>query len=118
MRRKIMSAALAAVLVTLGVLAGTQLPGAAQSDQAARTARLETLRVLGVDAADSRLPAYVPAEWGRLVTVEKTGPNNYTLFLQADSGEIFLVQLIQNGNYLFLDRYDKGGVALVLKRQP
>jgi len=73
---------------------------------------------LEAQAANSRRPVYLPAEWGRLVGVEKTAANHYTLFLQADSGEIYLVGLIQSGKYLFLDTYDDGGTALVIRREP
>ena len=40
------------------------------------------------------------------------------LFLQADNGEIYLVRLTQQREYFYLDISDKGGVVLVIKRQP
>ncbi len=43
---------------------------------------------------------------------------NYTLFLQSTSGEIYVVQPLQSGDYLYLDTYDEGGVASVIQREP
>lgn len=101
-----------------GLLLGVRLPTAAQAERRVRPARVEPMQNLEVEAARSRRPAYLPPEWGRLVAVEKTGNVNYTLFLAADNGEIYVVRLIQSGDYLYLDTYDNGGVALVLQREP
>ncbi len=73
---------------------------------------------LGISTDESRRPVYLPPEWGYLVAVEKTGAANYTLFLQSTSGEIYVVRLLQSGDYLYLDTYDNGGVALVIEREP
>jgi hypothetical protein len=81
-------------------------------------ARLETMRNLGLDTAKSGFPVALPQEWGRLTAVEETDPMGYSLFLQNDSGEIYIVRLIQRGQYLYLDTYDQGGVALVIRRSP
>jgi hypothetical protein len=66
----------------------------------------------------SHRPAYIPMEWGRLVSVQRLDATNVELFLQAENGDIFLVRLAQRGAYLYMDTSDKGGVALVIKRQP
>jgi hypothetical protein len=71
-----------------------------------------------VDASSSNRPAYIPAEWGRLVSVERLDASKVQLFMQADNGDIYLVRLAQRGEYLYMDTSDKGGVALVIRRQP
>jgi hypothetical protein len=81
-------------------------------------ARLETMRNLGLDTAKSGFPVALPEEWGRLIAVEETDAMGYSLFLQNDRGEIYIVRLIQRGRYLYLDAYDQGGVALVIRRSP
>lgn len=89
-----------------------------QPKTAVRPAHLEAMRNMGVNTAQSGFPAYLPREWGSLVTVQKTEDANYVLFLQSENGEIYLVRLIQRGEYLYLDTYDRGGVALVIRRNP
>jgi hypothetical protein len=98
------------------LLLGVRLGIGAETEGRVRPARVEQMQNLGVDAASSRQPVFVPAEWGRLVAVEKTGSSDYVLFLEADRGEIYVVRLIQSGDYLYLDTRDEGGVALVVKR--
>jgi hypothetical protein len=100
------------------LLLGARLRTGAETEEGVRPARVERMQNLGVDAASSRQPVFVPAEWGRLVAVEKTDSLDYVLFLEGESGEIYVVRLIQNGDYLYLDTRDNGGVALVVKRQP
>jgi hypothetical protein len=73
---------------------------------------------LELNASSSHRPAYIPAEWGRLVSVQRLDELTVQLFLQADNGEIYLVRLTQQGEYFYLDTSDKGGVVLVIKRQP
>jgi hypothetical protein len=89
-----------------------------QSKTGVRPAHLESMQNMDLNISKSGLPAYLPREWGSLVTVQKTDGAGYLLFLQNDVGEIYLVRLIQNGDYLFLDTYDRGGVALVIRRNP
>src|SRR5262245_39944867 len=81
-------------------------------------AKLEAMQNAGLDLSKSGFPATLPREWGRLVSVQKTDNSGYTLFLQNDRDEIYLVRLLQRGQYLFLDTYDQGGVALVIRRTP
>ena len=73
---------------------------------------------LEVRVATSHRPAYIPREWGRLVAVEEIGNSHYVLFLEAENGDIFVVRLIQRGDYLYLDTHDQGGVTLVIQREP
>jgi len=105
------------IALSVLVLAPVQM-SPQQAKPSVRPARVELMQNLEIDAADSGFPAYVPREWGRLVSVQKTDALRYLLFLEAENGEIFLVRLIQRGEYLYLDTYDKGGVALVIKREP
>lgn len=85
---------------------------------AVRPAKVVRIRNLELNAEKSNRPAYLPAEWGRLVSVQSIGGGSYWLFLQAESGDIYLVRLTQRGNYLYVDTSDQGGVALVIPRRP
>jgi hypothetical protein len=83
-----------------------------------RPALVEQMQNLELSANSSRRPSYIPPEWGRLVSVERLSDSKVELFLQAESGEIYLVRLTQLGDYLYLDTSDRGGVTLVLRREP
>jgi hypothetical protein len=83
-----------------------------------RPSTLARIQNLELDQSSSHRPAYIPAEWGKLVSVQRLDELKVQLFLQADSGEIYLVRLTQQGDYFYLDTSDKGGVVLVIKRQP
>ena len=78
--------------------------------------RVEVMRNLGLDSAKSDLPVSLPREWGRLVSVQKIDATGYSMFLQNDGGEIYIVNLIQRGQYFYLNTYENGGVALVVRR--
>jgi len=90
------------------------------SDQlnAVRPGRIERMQNFEQSVTGSFRPAYVPAEWGRLVAVQKIDDLRYLLFFQSEKGDLYLVGLIQNGSYLFLDTTDRGGIATVLPRKP
>src|ERR1700738_5185890 len=83
-----------------------------------RPTTVTPMQNLELNASSSRRSAYIPPEWGKLVSVQKLGELKVQLFLQADNGEIYLVRLTQQGEYFYLDTSDKGGVVLVIKRQP
>ena len=91
---------------------------ATQQVTAVRPAKVAQMQNLELEESLSHRPAYIPSEWGRLVSVQRLNETNVELFLQAENGEIFLVRLAQRGEYLYMDTSDKGGVALVIKRQP
>ena len=66
-------------------------------------------------------PMYVPREWGRLVAVQPI-QDKLALFLEAETGEIFVVALVVSGNFtqsndLAVD-LTHGGVVTVIPRQP
>jgi hypothetical protein len=75
------------------------------------------MRNITLDAARSGIPASLPREWGRLVNVQKIDDTNYSLFLTNDGGEIYIVNLIQRGQYFHLNTYANGGAALVIRRE-
>jgi hypothetical protein len=114
-RRWIFPAALFLALVAIVVAPRTAAP---QQVRSARPAVVERMQNLELSANSSRRPAYLPPEWGRLVSVQRLNDAKLELFLQAENGEIYLVRLTQQGGYLYLDTTDQGGVALVLSRQP
>ena len=89
-----------------------------QQTGAVKPALLEPMQNMGVNASESGRPAYLPAEWGKLVSVQRLENDRLVMFLQSDSGEIYVVRLVQRGQYLNLDTYDQGGVALVIRRNP
>lgn len=83
-----------------------------------RPEKVERMQNLELSASSSRRPAYLPPEWGKLVSVQRLNESKVQLFLQAESGDIYFVRLTQQGEYLYLDTTDQGGVALVLRRHP
>jgi hypothetical protein len=89
-----------------------------QQAGAIRPATVTRMQNLELNESSSGRPAYIPAEWGKLVSVQRLDELRVQLFLQADNGEIYLVRLTQQGEYFYLDTSDKGGVVLVIKRQP
>ncbi|MCZ2074457.1 MAG: hypothetical protein HUU41_00200 [Bryobacteraceae bacterium] len=93
-------------------------PAVSQQQQSkVKPAKLEFLQNMGVNRSESGRPAFLPREWGRLVSVQQIEGDRYVLFLQGDDGAIYLVRLLQQGQYLYLDTYDQGGVALVIRRE-
>jgi len=76
------------------------------------------MRNQGLNTSRSGFPVLLPREWGRLVSVQKMDATNYSMFLQNDAGEIYIVNLIQRGQYFDLNTYDNGGTALVIRRGP
>jgi hypothetical protein len=89
-----------------------------QQASSVRPASVERMQNLELSASSSRRPAYLPPEWGHLVSVQRLNDSRVQLFLQAESGDIYFVRLTQQGEYLYLDTTDQGGVALVLRRRP
>ncbi len=104
---------LAAILL-LPAPMSTQRP----SEGAVRPAKVDRMQNFEVEAGSSYRPAYIPAEWGHLVGVQKLDDLYTELYLQAENGDVYLVRLLHRGGYLYLDTSDKGGVVLVIKRQP
>jgi hypothetical protein len=103
------------VFITMGLWpanVSTQQAGGIRPSTVARIQNLE------LNESSSHRAAYIPAEWGKLVSVQRLDELKVQLFLQADNGEIYLVRLTQQGEYFYLDTSDKGGVVLVIKRQP
>src|SRR5215475_7709050 len=108
MKKKL--ALLPVFIALIGTLAVSQ-----DRSAAVQPAKLEPVRNIGLDQSRSGLQTVLPKEWGRLVDVQRLDGNAYMMFLQNDAGEIYLVRLINQANYLYLDTYDQGGVALVIK---
>jgi hypothetical protein len=99
--------------------AGLAAARTAESQGAAvRPARVAQIKNFDLEAARSNRPAYVPREWGKLVSVERLDEQHFALFFQPDTGELILVRMVQRGGYLYLDTRDEGGVATVLRREP
>jgi len=73
---------------------------------------------LGATVTSSYRPTYLPREWGRLVAVERLDSTHLVLVLEGAKGEIYLVRLSQRGGYLFLDTTDRGGIAILIPREP
>jgi len=96
----------------------TQSSSQNRPDVSAQPPRVEVMRNQGLDASRSGFPVSLPREWGRLISVQKTDAVDYSMFLQNDAGEIYIVNLIQRGQYFYLNTYDYGGTALVIKRGP
>ncbi len=105
-------------LMLLAALLPTRLRTQAQRERSVRPAKVEQMQNLELEASTSSRPVYIPREWGRLVSVQKTDALSYALFLQDEDGRIFVVRLAQRGGYLYLDTSDQGGVATVIKRTP
>lgn len=116
MMRKMMQGLLLCLVFLAGVLWAKT--GSTQQGGAVRPATVARMQNLELEGSTSHRPAYIPAEWGKLVSVQRLDDLKTQLFLQADNGDIYLVRLTQQGQYLYLDTSDKGGVALVIKRQP
>jgi hypothetical protein len=91
---------------------------ATQQVNSVRPATLERMQNLELSANSSRRPAYLPPEWGKLVSVQRLNEAKLQLILQDESGDIYFVRLTQQGEFLYLDTTDRGGVALVLRRSP
>lgn len=83
-----------------------------------RPSTVARMQNLELDASSSYRPAYIPAEWGKLVSVQRLDDLKVQLFLQGENGDIYLVRLTQQGQYFYLDTSDNGGVTLVIRRQP
>src|ERR1700687_3690214 len=75
-----------------------------------RPSTVTRMQNLELNESSSHRAAYIPAEWGKLVSVQRLDELRVELFLQADDGEIYLVRLTQQGEYLYVDTSDKGGV--------
>src|SRR5437764_13657064 len=82
-----------------------------------RPATVSRMQNLELETSSSHRPAYIPAEWGRLVSVQRLTAGKVQLFFEAENGDIYLVRLTQQGEYFYLDTSDKGGVALVIRRE-
>ena len=89
-----------------------------QQASSVRPSTLVRMQNLELNENSSHRPTYIPAEWGKLVSVQRLDALKVQLFLQAENGDIYLVRLSQQGEYLYLDTSDKGGVVLVIKREP
>jgi hypothetical protein len=63
-------------------------------------------------------PAYLPREWGRLVSVQKGIGDAYMMFLENDAGEITVARLSLRGNYFYLDTSPETGIVMQIKRNP
>ncbi len=66
-------------------------------------------------------PMYLPREWGRLVAVRPI-QDKLVLFLEAETGEIYVVPLVVSGNFsqsneLAVD-LTNGGIVTVIPREP
>lgn len=107
-------------LLILGLVEITLWPTtlATQQVRGVRPSTVARMQNLEAEESSSHRPAYIPMEWGKLVSVQRLDELKMQLFLQAENGDIYLVRLTQQGQYLYLDTSDKGGVALVIRRQP
>jgi hypothetical protein len=107
-------------LPILAVLTIALWPTAVSTQQVngVRPSTVARIQNLELEASSSHRPAYIPAEWGKLVSVQRLDELKVQLFLQAENGDIYLVRLTQQGEYFYLDTSDKGGVVLVIRRQP
>ena len=108
------------LFATLGILLlfAAQILASAQKNEPVSPAQVVPMQNLETEVARSGRPAYLPAEWGRLVTVERLGPNAVTLVLEAENGDLRFVVLTQRGAYFYLDTKDQGGVVTLLSRRP
>ena len=105
------------IMLLVGLLPFRPAVSQGQQQSKVKPAKLESLQNMGVNRSESGQPAFLPREWGRLVSVQQIEGDRYVLFLQGDDGAIYLVRLLQQGQYLYLDTYDQGGVALVIRRE-
>ena len=106
------------VLVLAVVLPVSRLWPAAQQKGPVQPTQVAPIENFEVDADKSFRPAYIPREWGRLVSVQKIGGLSYVLFLENEDGAIFLVRLTLRGNYLYVDTSEQGGIVTVIRREP
>jgi hypothetical protein len=107
------------ILLVLALAAMALWPAAVSTQvKSVRPAKVERMWNLELSADSSRRPAYLPPEWGTLVSVQRLNESKLQLVLQAEDGDIYFVRLTQVGEYLYLDTTDQGGVALVLRRSP
>lgn len=106
------------VLTLAGMLLPFGLSPEPQQEGPVRPAKVVPIENFEVDADKSYQPAYIPREWGRLVSVHRIGDLTYVLFLQTEDGDIFLVRLALRGGYLYLDTSEQGGTVTVIKREP
>lgn len=116
MQVKILTRILPMLLVALVLMSSTapQTP----STSSVSPAKLVRVPNFETEASRSNRPAYLPREWGRLVSVQRLDEARLMLILQAEGGEIYFVRMIQRGGYVYLDTVDQGGVASVLRREP
>jgi hypothetical protein len=117
-RSVLLPAAVAAAVALIMILLQPSSDAQVRRKDPVTVAQVERARNLTLDAALSHRPAYIPREFGRLVSVHQLDRQHYMMFFEAANGDITMVRLLQQGNYLFLDTYDQGGVATVLTRQP
>jgi hypothetical protein len=116
MQAKVLTRLLPMLLMTLLLVPSTSPQS--QSTSSVSPAKLVRVPNFETEASRSNRPAYLPREWGRLVSVQRLDEAHLMLILQADGGEIYFVRMIQRGGYLYLDTVDQGGVASVLRREP
>jgi hypothetical protein len=105
-------------VLALAIIALWPTTTSTQQVSGVRPSTVARMQNLEIAASLSHRPAYIPAEWGKLVSVQRLNELKVQLFLQAENGDIYLVRLTQEGEYLYLDTSDKGGVTLVIRRQP
>lgn len=104
-------------VLAIALLAAWMAPRNTQAQSpAVRPAKVVPMQNFEVEASRSGRPAFLPREWGRLVSVQRLSEEHLALFLEAENGEIHVVRLLQRGGYLYLDTTDQGGVATVLRR--
>lgn len=101
-----------------GVLFSTDLSPQEERSAAVSPARVEVMQNLGATVTNSYRPTYLPREWGRLVAVERLDSTKLVLVLEGAKGEIHLVRLSQRGGYLYLDTTDRGGIVILIPREP
>ena len=109
-------------LLLVLTLAATLLPSRlsleARPEGPIRPTKVVPIENFEVDADKSYRPAYIPREWGRLVSVQRIDASTYVLFLQTQDGDIFLVRLALRGGYLYLDTSEQGGIVTAIRREP
>jgi hypothetical protein len=81
-------------------------------------AKLEPMRSFAFDASTSGRPVELPRSWGRVVGIQKMDAGGYSLFLENENGEIYVVRLVERNQVLYLDNYNQSGTALVIRRNP
>jgi len=106
------------VLVLAVVLPPSRLWPAVQKKVPVQPIQVVPIENFEVDADKSYRPAYIPREWGYLVSVQRIDALTYVLFLQTEDGTISLVRLTQRGGYLYVDTSEQGGIVTVIRREP